>query len=196
MGTSSTKEHKTFYVDGTLQSRYFVKDNHLHGESTSYFENGLPRRISNYDTGRLTGCLLEYYPNGKIYTESHYKNDELDNNYKHYDKNGLLKSHNIYRNGVPTILAGYNNNRLCVYMVNSYNYHQYVNRQYVICINSHKCFKYINWSIINPICAIQRRFRYRFYTPISDVLNYIIGINDVSKIILSYVTNSTIWIKN
>lgn len=191
MGTSSIKEHKTFYVDGTLQSRYFVKDNHLHGEFTSYFENGLPRRISNYDTGRLTGCSLEYYPNGKIHIESHYKNDELDNDYKHYNTNGLLESHNIYHNGVPTILAGYNNNEICVYMVNSYN-----DRQYVICINSHKYFKYINWSIINPICAIQRRFRYRFYTLISDVLNYVIGINDLSNIILSYVTKSTIWIKN
>jgi hypothetical protein len=88
--------------------------------------------------------------------------------------------HNIFNNNNLSLYASHRNNKLYCYGIFRNvlcNYKLY---------NHYKCIDVSIIKIINSICVLQRHFRYRMHILIIDYLNNVIGINDVSKIIVSY----------
>lgn len=165
--TSSVTEHKEYSNDKQLLCHYFMKNNMLHGSYKSY------------------------YYNTKLNIDTQYNNGHQHNYYKQYDTQGIIIRHNIYHKSKDRIThsaqcAVYLRDKLCEYYIET-DTKYYHDRQDIYYVRKSIKYIMINLSIINPIRSVQRKFRSHLYSKILNTLNYIIKINDLSLLIVSYI---------
>jgi hypothetical protein len=178
MGSASIKERKRFYSDGKLESIYFIKNGRFYGTYKSFYHNGIVNIIRCYDEHGEISHETEYYNNKQLARETYYKNGLRHGDNKWYNMDGRLESHTIYHYDYFVLYAIYNNNILDYYITNKCTIYKGT---------SPSGYMHINLAIVNPIRTLQRRFRRKYYGPILNYLNDVIGVIDMSYIILSYV---------
>lgn len=184
----SIVEHKEYYNNKVLQAYYFTKNCKRYGVCKEYHMNGTIQYISNYHNGRICGRLLTYFDNGQIHIDTYSKSGLYYKYYKLYNENGRLCEHIVYHRRknrlVFSLCADYTNNTLRYYIYNGTN----ATRQYIY--NVSKSYDHIiDLKIINPIRSIQQHFRTKMYSRVFSALNDVISINDLSRIVLSYIKN-------
>ncbi len=90
---------KTYYPNGTVESRVSFIEGVLEGSSFWYFENGNKKTEKVYLDGKLDGIIKEYYASGLLKKETHFANGILDGIEKFYYDNGSLKFVKTYNKG-------------------------------------------------------------------------------------------------
>jgi hypothetical protein len=152
---------------------------------------------------------LHYYENGILHIDTYYKNGINCNYCKEYNSDGLLIYHIVYhdykftsesifnapndnrKNRPNELHAQYVNGKLCYFGILSNIHcsspHSKGYRSLMIYRISEN-FVCIDLSIINPIRSLQKRFRKKFNSKRSTILNQFL-INDVSQLIISYLKN-------
>jgi antitoxin component YwqK of YwqJK toxin-antitoxin module len=181
MGSIITKEHRTYHPNGKLREYYFTKNDRLHGEYKTYHNNGILSCIFQCKNNQTIGSVFQYNSKGTLSEESFYKYNGEREYRKIYDTNGLLEIYITDGNDTCDLHARFYNNKLYHYRISHYS-------TYNVIYNTNSYFGeiIIKISIINSIRCLQRRFRKRFYKPIHNILNSILGVNDMSRLILSY----------
>jgi hypothetical protein len=124
-----------------------------------------------------------YYDNNNL--QSHVTKWQHYEDVKYYDICGNITSHDIC-NGVFILCATYRNNKLETYYMQMVGF---ITLPYnIIERHPHEPF-FINLLIIHPIRSVQKRFKKRMYSVIFNELNQVIYVNDISKLIISYIKN-------
>lgn len=71
------KENIHYYENGALKSSsYYNAKGELNGEQKSFFENGKPKILENYENGKRNGGYISYYENGQVAERSDYVNGD------------------------------------------------------------------------------------------------------------------------
>ena len=85
-------EDLRYFENGTLKSSsYYNTLGELNGEQKSFFENGKPKTIDNYQNGKRNGSYISYYENGQVAERSTYVNDERTEGSQEFYTTGNLK---------------------------------------------------------------------------------------------------------
>ena len=85
-------EDLRYFENGTLKSSsYYNTLGELNGEQKSFFENGKPEIIENYQNGKRNGSYISYYENGQVAEKSNYVNGEEAKGSQKFYTNGKLK---------------------------------------------------------------------------------------------------------
>ncbi|UTW63189.1 hypothetical protein KFE98_03260 [bacterium SCSIO 12741] len=86
-------EHKLRYKNGTVRSKWVIKNGNLDGAYLDYFKNGELRSETLFKDGKLHGANYVYDKNGRVKIEEYHRNDTLVY-YKEYTyyKSGTVRS--------------------------------------------------------------------------------------------------------
>jgi hypothetical protein len=193
MGCSQTLiEYKDVYNSGEHGYKF---NNKWCGIYKDYYRNGVLRNMCICYNGSMSGRLLQWHENGNLYKDTYCYNDYYRKYKKYYDTHGSLIQHTILddpKNETTysdELRADYTNDKLCSYSIKRYNKNIYCSSR-VIYNTSLEYDFIIDLSIINPIRTIQRVFKQHMYNLILSTLNNVIDINDMSKLIVSYLTKN------
>jgi hypothetical protein len=195
MGCSTSLVERTQYFDsGELLEHYYIFNGKCCGLSTQYHRNGTIRQICNYNNNTPYGPFMTFFEDETLLTYGHYINNTLCE-YKEYDIFGSLVQYvviNFYRTNKEItefraeFHAEFMNNKLCTYIIE----YRYSHTFRTIYNTTNKYNIILKSSIINGIIHLQKCFKRRKYTPIINILNTIIGINDISQLVISYITKN------
>jgi len=98
--TGCTKQEKTYYPDGHLQSSIQYKNGKEHGKSLYYFDRPNTLEIEvEMKNGKRNGEFRRYFENGNIDTYCVYKNDTIVGQETMYLPNGSKTQVFTYKNG-------------------------------------------------------------------------------------------------
>lgn len=79
-----------------IKFRKNMKDNYHHGLYESFYEDGTPKVVCNYDYNQLHGSYISYYGNGSIDIKTHFDNNNVVGDYESYYDDGVLKVKSFY----------------------------------------------------------------------------------------------------
>jgi len=103
----------TYYqknIDGILKTEHYNETGELHGESITYFENGVMAEKLQYQNGKLNGVCEWYTKNGKLFKSSEFENDELHGLTKTFNEKGELMIEGKYQSDLRTGIWKYYEN--------------------------------------------------------------------------------------
>lgn len=80
-----------YYEDGTIHSEINYENDIKHGNSTWFYPNGKPYRITPFVHGKKMGIQKKYHKSGVLMAEIPYQNNEILPGTKEYTENGQLK---------------------------------------------------------------------------------------------------------
>ncbi|MBI9037889.1 MAG: hypothetical protein JEY97_07135 [Bacteroidales bacterium] len=83
--------------DELLVSKDNYLDGKIHGESISYYPNGVIAEIINYNEGVKHGEWVKYFQDGSIQIEGNYINDNIEGKYRIYYPGKILKASGEYK---------------------------------------------------------------------------------------------------
>lgn len=186
-------EYKSYYPNAKLKRVYDCHHRTISGRDLEYYEDG-KLRIDRYVVkGSYNNYCKVYDEYGSLITHIIY--------------------HNTIKNSLFTyeFIAEYTNNVLSFYSINTHienylcednEYFKYPKYHIIYNVKPHDDTKINLWladvtddnvlhgkidlSIINPLRSLQKRFRAHIYSTTLNELNYVIKINDLSKLILLY----------
>ena len=85
-------EDLRYYENGNLKSSMsYNSSGNLNGEKKSFFENGKPEIIENYQNGKRNGSYISYYENGQVAEKSTYFNNKRAEGSQEFYTTGKLK---------------------------------------------------------------------------------------------------------
>ncbi len=91
LGCGADKK-ETFYENGKIQERYFVKEydgNFLkHGTFTRWYDDGMKAEEIEYVKGKKNGPYTLWYPNGVKKVEGSFVNDNFDDDFTAWYESG------------------------------------------------------------------------------------------------------------
>ncbi|TPV32907.1 toxin-antitoxin system YwqK family antitoxin [Paucihalobacter ruber] len=96
--------------DDVLKTEHYNDLGELHGESITYFENGIMAEKLQYQNGKLNGLCEWYTKNGNLFKSSEFRNDELQGLTKTYDEKGELIIEGAYQSDLRTGIWKYYEN--------------------------------------------------------------------------------------
>jgi len=96
----------TTYYGNVVREAGALKNGKLHGEITTYRENGSIDNVITFANGVLNGKRESYHENGKLMRVGHYKDGNPDGKWEKYDKNGQLIWTIPYENGIAVVERG------------------------------------------------------------------------------------------
>ncbi|MBD79062.1 MAG: hypothetical protein CL840_09100 [Crocinitomicaceae bacterium] len=90
----TVKKTIQYYKNGNIKIEgEFNDDGKREGMWKSYYENGQPWSIGEYQNGKQHGINRVYFPNGSVRYEGNWENDLKTGTWNFYDeKGGLVKS--------------------------------------------------------------------------------------------------------
>jgi hypothetical protein len=195
MGCSqSLIEYIEKYETGELKIHNYKLNDKWCGPFKRYYTNGELLCVSNGNAGNIYGRYLQFYENGHIHIDTYMYNCYFRNYKIKYDINESMTLHIIYDNPKNKsthsnqLRAEYVNNTLCSYHLRD-GKQIYVSSR-IIYNTSPKYDFMIDLSVINPIRTFQRLFRQHMYRPIFNELNHVICVNDISNLIILYLTKN------
>ena len=83
--------------DELLVSKDNYFDGKIHGESISYYPNGIIAEIINYNEGIKQGTWVKYFQDGSIQLEGNYFKDDIEGKYRIYYPDEILKTSGEYK---------------------------------------------------------------------------------------------------
>ena len=92
-------EHVEYYNNGTICSRYYLKNGKKEGEKVCYHENGKISNTQNYSENILHGEMKMYDKEGNISNKYNFNHDQFEGDFIIYYKDGSIKSKYSYKNG-------------------------------------------------------------------------------------------------
>lgn len=99
--------------DDVLKTEHYNDAGELHGESITYFENGIMAEKLQYQNDKLNGMCEWYTKNGNLFKSSEFRNDELHGLAKTYNEKGELIIEGAYQSDLRTgIWKYYENGKL------------------------------------------------------------------------------------
>lgn len=88
----SQNEDLRYYENGKLKSvTSYNSSGKLNGEKKSFFENGKPEVLENYENGKRNGPYISYYNNGQVEKKATYVNGEEAKGAQNFYTTGKLK---------------------------------------------------------------------------------------------------------
>lgn len=90
------------YDDGSVKTRFAIRNGKLHGKSEHYYPNGNLNEIRSFRNGLKHGKWSKYNENKTLVSTARYRRDLKHGKWKIWDDNGTLRYTLQYRNGEKT----------------------------------------------------------------------------------------------
>ncbi len=91
---------RSYDKDGKLTSECTMRDGRRDGAYTEYWpQNAQPRKVIQYDQGKVVGAMKEYYSNGQLKREVPFKDNTLHGKETNFDPQGNLTRVRYWENG-------------------------------------------------------------------------------------------------
>lgn len=81
---------KVFYQDGVIKVEGALKEDKREGEWKSFYTDGKPWSITEFQNGELDGLTKTFYMNGQLRYDGYYKVGDKVGNWHWYDSTGIL----------------------------------------------------------------------------------------------------------
>lgn len=94
--TKNTNQIVAYYPNGKVAARFELRNGLYHGEYQSFYNTGVPLRVSQYENDENTGLEKCYYPSGKPEEINNYVNDDISGSYCSYFENGKKREEGNY----------------------------------------------------------------------------------------------------
>ena len=137
-------EQTTYFKNGTIANKFFVKNGKQIGAFESYFENGLLQRKGTIGDNGLEGLYTEFQGDGTICVQMEYKNGQPVQNFYTVSNNlGCVSRYRIADN--TPVYSPVNENMRKTQFVNDIEWEYYASDGIMVAMANDKVYDYGNF---------------------------------------------------